>query len=143
MKYLLDTNTCIAFLKNNQNVISKIRVVGIEKLFLCWIVKAELWYGACKSERVTANKAILKEFFEQFSSIPFDDNTIEHYGEIRSFLTKIGMLIGPNDLLIASIARANGITLVSHNTAEFTRVPDLLIEDWLENSQTDIQVKKA
>ncbi|MCB1190451.1 MAG: type II toxin-antitoxin system VapC family toxin [Leptospiraceae bacterium] len=143
MKYLLDTNTCIAFLKNNQNVISKIRVVGIEKLFLCWIVKAELWYGACKSERVTANKAILKEFFEQFSSIPFDDNTIEHYGEIRAFLTKIGMLIGPNDLLIASIARANGITLVSHNTAEFTRVPDLLIEDWLENSQTDIQVKKA
>ncbi|MEI6746058.1 MAG: type II toxin-antitoxin system VapC family toxin [Methylococcaceae bacterium] len=99
MKYLLDTNTCIAFLKGNQTVVEKIRIVGIENLCLCSIVKAELWFGACKSERVTANQAVLKEFFEQFSSLPFDDNPIEHYGEIRALLSKAGKPIGANDFL--------------------------------------------
>jgi len=131
MKYLIDTNTCIAFLKNNHAVVEKIRVIGIENLWLCSIVKAELWFGACKSERVTANQAVLKEFFTQFSSIPFDDNAIWHYGEIRAYLAKTGKPIGANDLLIAAITRANQFILVTHNTKEFARVPDLSIEDWL------------
>lgn len=131
MKYLLDTNTCIAFLKGNQTVVEKIRLVGIENLLLCSVVKAELWFGACKSERITANQAVLKEFFMQFSSISFDDNAIEHYGDIRALLSKAGKPIGANDFLIAAIARANQLTLVTNNTREFVRVPDLLLEDWL------------
>jgi tRNA(fMet)-specific endonuclease VapC len=66
MKYLLDTNTCIAFLKGNLHVTNKIRTVGIENLLLCSVVKAELWFGACKSERVTANQAVLREFLHSF-----------------------------------------------------------------------------
>lgn len=131
MKYLLDTNTCIAFLKGNQTVVEKIRTIGIENLCLCSIVKAELWFGACKSERVTANQAVLKEFFAQFSSLAFDDNSIEHYGEIRALLSKAGKPIGANDFLIAAIAKANQLTLITNNTREFIRVPDLLLEDWL------------
>ena len=131
MKYLLDTNTCIAFLKGNQTVVGKIRNVGIENLCLCSIVKAELWFGACKGERVTANQAVLKEFFAQFSSLPFDDNSIEHYGEIRALLSKAGKPIGANDFLIAAIAKVNQLTLVTNNTREFIRIPDLLLEDWL------------
>jgi tRNA(fMet)-specific endonuclease VapC len=131
MKYLLDTNTCIAFLKGNPLVIEKIRTVGIENLFLCSIVKAELWFGACKSTRIASNQAVLKEFFMQFSSLPFDDNPIEQYGEIRALLSKAGKLIGANDFLIAAIAKENLLTLVTHNTKEFIRVPNLLLEDWL------------
>ena len=114
MKYLLDTNTCIAFLKGNQTVVEKIRTIGIENLCLCSIVKAELWFGACKSQRVTANQAVLKEFFAQFSSLAFDDNSIEHYGEIRALLSKAGKPIGANDFLIAAIAKANQMTLVTN-----------------------------
>lgn len=131
MKYLLDTNTCIAFLKGNQTVVEKIRTIGIENLCLCSIVKAELWFSACKSQRVTANQAVLKEFFAQFSSLAFDDNSIEHYGEIRALLSKAGKPIGANDFLIAAIAKANQLTLITNNTREFIRVPDLLLEDWL------------
>jgi tRNA(fMet)-specific endonuclease VapC len=131
MKYLLDTNTCIAFLKGNQTVVEKIRTIGIENLCLCSIVKAELWFGACKSQRVTANQAVLKEFFAQFSSLAFDDNSIEHYGEIRALLSKAGKPIGANDFLIAAIAKANQLTLITNNTREFIRVPDLLLEDWI------------
>ena len=128
---MLDTNTCIAFLKGNSAVVEKIRATGIENLLLCSIVKAELWFGACKSGRVTANQAVLAEFFPQFSSLAFDDNSISHYGEIRALLSKTGQIIGANDLFIAAIARANQVTLVSNNTDEFRRVPDLLLADWL------------
>jgi tRNA(fMet)-specific endonuclease VapC len=63
-------------------------------------------------------------------SLPFDDRAAEVYGRIRAHLTATGMAIGPNDLMIAAIALANGLTLVTHNTAEFSRVPGLTIEDW-------------
>lgn len=131
MKYLLDTNTCVAFFQDNKNVVSKIKLVGIDKLQLCSVVKAELWYGACKSGRIEVNQAHLREFFTQISSVPFDDNAVEHYGEIRAFLSKIGKPIGANDFLIAAIALAHDLTVVTHNTREFERVPNLKLEDWL------------
>ena len=62
--------------------------------------------------------------------MPFDDRAADEYGRIRAHLAGLGMLIGPNDLLIASIALANGLILVTHNTAEFSRVPGLKLEDW-------------
>ncbi|MEQ1528493.1 MAG: type II toxin-antitoxin system VapC family toxin [Methylococcales bacterium] len=131
MKYLLDSNICIAFFKNHLAVVEKIRIVGLENLLLCSPVKAELWYGACKSGRVMANQLVLKAFFAQFSSLAFDDAVIEKYGEIRAVLAKSGQLIGANDLLIAAIAATYQVTLVSHNVKEFERVPDLSLEDWL------------
>ena len=131
MRYLLDTNICIAFFKDNANVIEKIKAVGLENLSLCSPVKAELWYGVCKSGRVSANKIVLQEFFTQFPSLAFDDEVIKNYGEIRAFLAKPGNIIGANDLLIAAIAVTHQTTLVTHNVKEFNRVPNLMIEDWL------------
>jgi tRNA(fMet)-specific endonuclease VapC len=69
-------------------------------------------------------------FCRQFQSLPFDDRAADEYGRIRAYLTGLGALIGPNDLLIASIALANGLILVSHNTREFSRVPGLKLDDW-------------
>ncbi len=63
-------------------------------------------------------------------SVPFDDLAADVYGRIRADLERQGQAIGPNDTLIAAIALANGLTIVTHNTAEFSRVSGLLIEDW-------------
>jgi len=131
MLYLLDSNICIAFFKNHPAVIERITAIGIENLVLCSPVKAELWYGACKSERVTANKMVLNAFFAQFPSLAFDDAVIEKYGEIRAELAKSGKPIGANDLLIAAIATTHQAILVTHNVKEFQRVADLTLEDWL------------
>jgi tRNA(fMet)-specific endonuclease VapC len=65
-----------------------------------------------------------------FASLPFDDRAAEHYGRIRADLTARGDLIGPNDLLIAAIALAHNLILVTHNVREFSRVGGLLWEDW-------------
>jgi len=130
VSYLLDTNTCIGFFKNHPLITAKIEEKGLGELLLCAPVKAELWYGACKSNKVADNQAILRFFFAQIRSLPFDDEAVVHYGEIRAFLARAGTPIGPNDLLIAAIARAYAVTLVTHNVGEFSRVPGIFVEDW-------------
>ena len=94
------------------------------------VTKAELVYGAHKSAKVAENLQKLETFFTGLDSLPFDDPAAGMAGEIRATLDRQGQQIGPNDLLIASIALAYGLTLVSHNTGEFGRVPGLRLEDW-------------
>lgn len=66
----------------------------------------------------------------EFVSLPFDDQSAVIYGQIRPQLAAPGTPIDPNDLLIASIALANNLILVTHNTREFSRVEGLRLEDW-------------
>jgi tRNA(fMet)-specific endonuclease VapC len=128
---LLDTNICIYLLNNRQPaLIEKFRQHSPQDIALCSIVKAELLSGARRSERVEANMQRLKTFFAPLQSLPFDDRCAEHYGAIHADLSQQGTLIGPNDLLIAAIARANDATLITHNTREFNRVIGLRVEDW-------------
>ncbi len=129
--FLLDTNICIHLLNEKH--------IGIEKNFrshspaeisLCSIVKAELLFGARHSQRVSANLQRLKQFFAPLASLPFDDRCAEEYAQIRADLSAQGKIIGPNDMLIAGIARANNATLVTHNVGEFSRIVGIKIEDW-------------
>jgi tRNA(fMet)-specific endonuclease VapC len=131
--YLLDTNTCIGWLRNNQpRIVARIQTHAPTDIVLCSVVVAELLFGVEHSDPAhRANTALRVEQLRQlFVSLPFDDAAAELYGKIRADLTARGLMIGGNDLLIAAIAKANGCTLVTHNTAEFSRVPGLVIEDW-------------
>jgi tRNA(fMet)-specific endonuclease VapC len=131
MIYLLDTNVCIQFLNSRNTAVQKhLMALSKEDVALCQIVKAELYYGAYKSLRREANLALLVKFFSQFVSLPFDDVAAETYGRLRAELTRRGTPIGPNDLMIAAIAVTQGLTLVTHSTSEFERVPGLVLIDW-------------
>ncbi|MEM7534557.1 MAG: type II toxin-antitoxin system VapC family toxin [Chloroflexota bacterium] len=133
--YLLDTNICIAYLNNsNVNVVYQLKNISPNDVYLCQIVKAELMYGACKSKstRQAENIARAERFFRQFKSLPFDNKSVATYGRIRANLNKIGKPIGPNDLIIASIAVAHDVTLVTHNIREFSRIPQLKYVDWMK-----------
>jgi len=129
--YLLDTNACIGYLNGVAvGVLRRMRTLLVSEIAVCSVVKAELFYGAMKSGNPAKSLAGQQRFVNQFLSFPFDDQAAEHYGRIRAHLARQGKPIGPNDLLIASIALARSATLVTHNTAEFSRVPNLVIEDW-------------
>jgi tRNA(fMet)-specific endonuclease VapC len=93
-------------------------------------VKGELFYGSMRSNNPVKSLQIQQEFLQQFISIPFDDAAAMVYGTIRANLAKAGTPIGPNDLQIAAIALANELTLVTHNTREFSRIQGLKLEDW-------------
>ena len=129
--YLLDTNACVECLRSrNAGVIARFESCRPGELRLCSVVVGELYYGAYKSPKPAANLALVRTFSGPLSSVPFDDRAAEVYGRIPADLERQGHPIGPNDTMIAAIALANGLTLVTHDTAEFSRVPGLLIEDW-------------
>lgn len=128
--FLLDTNVWIALLKNHAGVVAGVRRSGLETLYLCSPVWSELWFGAYKSERITENQARIRELVVHVPSLPFDDRAAEHCGEIRALLARSGQPIGPYDLQIAAIARASGLCLVTRNVSEFSRVPNLIVENW-------------
>lgn len=131
MKYLLDTNVCIRYLNGSSEVIKKkLEFINPRDVTLCSIVKAKLFYGANKSARPSSNLNKIRYFTDQFTSLPFDDRAALTYGNIRSSLEKTGRPIGPNDLLIASVAISNDIILVTHNTKEFQRIKGIKVEDW-------------
>mgnify|MGYP003411270667 len=130
---LLDTNACITWMRGGNpgfqsRAISRPQVAG--RAVLCAVVRAELLFGAYRSQRREENLERTNAFLAGFQSLPFDDEAAYRHALIRAELTSKGQLIGPNDLLIAATALAHGAILVTHNTAEFSRVPGLLIEDW-------------
>ena len=131
MIYLLDTNVCIHLLnERHPAVLQHFLQHSPADIALCSVVKAELLYGARRSQRVEANLQLLKVFFAPLRSLPFDDDCAEHYGQIHADLLTQGKPIGSNDILIAAITRAHNATLITHNTGEFSRVAGLRIEDW-------------
>lgn len=130
MIYLLDTNFCTELLnKKDSSASQKLAEASPLDVRLCSVVKAELFHGAYKSGR-EANINLVRMFSTLFESLPFDDRAAEVYGQLRTELERRGKLIGPNDLLIASISLAHDATLITHNTSEFSHVPNLQIEDW-------------
>ncbi|MBI2929191.1 MAG: type II toxin-antitoxin system VapC family toxin [Verrucomicrobia bacterium] len=134
MPYLLDTNACVGYLRGRSVTIrDRMMALPAEEVVLCSVVKAELYYGARKSERPVQNLAVLAVFFERFTSLPFDDPAAEAYGRIRAELEAAGTPIGPNDLLIAAIALSRQVTVVTRNSSEFSRVPGLQCENWEGN----------
>lgn len=129
--YLLDANVCIRFLRDaHSDVARRMAQVSYHDVVLCAVVKAELYYGAERSTNPARSLQVVNAFASHFVSLPFDDLAAACYGRIRTDLARRGLLIGPNDMLIAATALAHQATLVTHNTHEFSRVSGLLLEDW-------------
>jgi tRNA(fMet)-specific endonuclease VapC len=131
MIYLLDTNTCIIYLKGkNIHLKEKLDSISISEIPVCSIVKSELFYGAMRSAKPESNLKLQQAFLDKFVSLPFNDEAAIIFGNIRAELTSKGTPIGGYDLQIAAIALANNLILVTHNTREFSRIPQLQLQDW-------------
>ena len=131
MIYLLDTNTCIGYIsRRSLSIFRRLTSLSRQDVVMCDIVKLELYYGAYKSSRQQRNLTVLSEFFSEFVSLPFDGRAAEICGKTRAQLAAAGTPIGAYDFQIAAIALDNNLTLVTHNTREFSRVEGLQIEDW-------------
>jgi tRNA(fMet)-specific endonuclease VapC len=124
--FLLDPNFCVQYLRGkNVPVRQRLAACPAQDVRLCSVVLAELYLGVLRSAQPAKNRADVDQFAAPFLSLPFDDAAADVYAGIRHHLESQGTSIGPYDLQIAAIARANGCTLVTHNTAEFGRVPGL------------------
>ena len=131
MKYLLDSNTCIAYLRGkNPHTLKRIVSCPHSDLVMCSVVLGELYYGAERSSHPIQECAKVTAFVSQFISLPFDDLAAREFGRVRADLAIRGCQIGPSDTMIAAIALVHGLIVVTHNKKEFGRVTGLTIEDW-------------
>ena len=133
MQYLLDTNICIYIIKKKPpRVIQRLQEVEISDAGISTITVSELSYGVEKSQRRAQNRIALAAFVTPLEIVPYDDQAAQAYGKIRSFLETQGQPLGPLDMLIAAHALSLNCTLVTNNVKEFSRVPELPIENWAE-----------
>ena len=131
MIYYLDTNTCIYFLNGKyESIKEKVLSIPPNEIGIPSIVKAELLFGAYKSKNRKSNIEKVEMFLEPFEIIAFDDLMTYVYADIREKMEKTGALIGPNDLLIASIVKFYDGILVTNNEQEFRQIEGLHVENW-------------
>ena len=132
ISYMLDTNICIYIIKQKpENVIARFRQLPIASVAISSITLSELEYGVMKSSKPEQNQIALSQFVAPLEILPFGDDAAQYYGRLRAFLEKQGTPIGSLDMLIAAHALSVNCTLVTNNEKEFSRVPDLYIENWI------------
>lgn len=132
MRFLLDTNICIYIIKcQPPQVLDKFRTLDLSDVGISSITVAELEYGSYKSQRTEQNRAAFNQFLIPLEIVPFDERATQAYGQLRSQLERQGIVIGSMDMLIASQALSLGLILVTNNVKEFSRIPDLVIENWV------------
>ena len=133
MRWMLDTDTCIALIKRHpESALKKLRGKSTGQVGISSITLGELAFGASKSSRAKDSHAALAEFLLPLDVAKFDEHAALQYGEVRAQLARVGTPIGPLDTLIAAHALAIDAILVTHNTREFGRVDGLRIDDWLK-----------
>ena len=130
--YMLDTNTCIFVLKNRTDKL-KHKFKAIKSLCISSVTYGELYFGIENGEASLREERFsqLDIFTQRLLIDPWDEEAARHYGFLGALLKREGKPIGNNDLLIGSHARSLNAVLVTNNTKEFSRIPDLTLEDWI------------
>ncbi len=131
--YMLDTDISSYIMKRTHDtVLSRLQKVAVSDVCISAITKAEMMYGVEVSPRRHKDQAALNEFLRYVAALDFPETAALDYARIRADLKARGTMIGGNDLLIAAHALSSGLTLVTNNTREFSRVRGLNIENWTD-----------
>ncbi len=132
LKYMLDTNICIYTIKNRPEIVRRTFIERDGQMCVSAITQMELIYGVEKSSAPARNLRDVEGFLTRLEVMDFDSAAASHAGQIRAELAAQGQSIGPYDQMIAGHARALGLVVVTNNVNEFSRVPGLRVENWIE-----------
>jgi tRNA(fMet)-specific endonuclease VapC len=133
--YLLDTNICIYVMKDSfPSLTKRLLNESPDNIAISAITIYELEYGAAKSRWSDRTRDKLYSFLAPFTSIPFDAHDAATTGYLRALMAQQGSPIGPYDIQIAGQALARDLTVITHNFKEFSRIPGLKLEDWVNLS---------
>lgn len=130
MSFLLDTDTCVWALRRRDEVVDRLRSQSPDDIFVASMSEAELLFGALCSRTPEKNRDRVAAFLEPVEILPFDSQAAHHHASVRDALRATP--IGERDLVIASVALTHGLTLVTDNASEFSRVATLSVESWTQ-----------
>lgn len=128
-QYQLDTNICIYYIKGLYELKTKFEEVGPENCFISEITLAELKFGVAKSDAKKKNQKALENFLSGIQILPIFP-ALDIYAEEKARLQKAGKIIDDFDLLIGATAVSFDLTMVTNNTSHFSRVKEIVLEDW-------------
>jgi len=128
-KYLIDTNTCIFFIKGNYDLKKKFEKVNLDNCFISEITLAELKFGVENSERKEKNQIALDNFVTGIKVVPIF-HSLDLYAKEKARLRKAGTPIDDFDILIGVTSVTHNLIMVTNNTREFKRIKGINLEDW-------------
>lgn len=130
MKYLLDTDICIYWLKGKLRVRTKVEQVDWSDIAVCVITATELYFGAYNSNKIEQNLETAENFIQSITVLPLSNNTLKKFGQLKAQLRKAGTPVADFDLLIASVAISKNLILVTNNTRHYQRITGLNLDNW-------------
>jgi tRNA(fMet)-specific endonuclease VapC len=130
VKYLLDTDICIYWLKGRTAVRDKINEIGQTEIAICVITASELYFGAYNSSKIEKNLITAETFIRSIPVIPLSNNTLKKFGQLKAQLRQAGTSVADFDLLIASVALTEDLILVTNNTRHYQRIIGLKLDNW-------------
>lgn len=134
MKVMLDTNICIALIKQKPaNVVKKFNDFQVGEICISTVTLAELRYGVAKSQYQEKNQAALDDFILPLEIAEFDEAAANYYGVLRANLERKGTPIGAMDLMIGAHALSQKLTIATNNVREFKHIPKLVVVDWFND----------
>ncbi|NOS89506.1 MAG: PIN domain-containing protein [Methylococcaceae bacterium] len=130
MKYAIDSDILIYYLKNHPKVVERFIDTPMDDLSTTIINYTELLFGAYKSAKLVENLTAIRHFLDALTIVQFDKQSADIFAQTKARLQKEGNSVADMDLLIASICLANNLTLVTNNTRHFEKIADLPLENW-------------
>jgi tRNA(fMet)-specific endonuclease VapC len=128
--FLLDTNICSALMRRPGSLAHRfVQYTG--RLAVPTIVLAELYAGAYRHPNPDRLLGLIAELLREVRVFDFDTASAQQFGKLRGVLARAGLSVSTPDLMIAAVALAQDLALVTHNTADFQNIPGLRLEDWL------------
>ncbi len=132
---VLDTDVCIEILRGNTRVIDR-RECLADNVATTWITACELFYGAAKSVAPEKNRELAEQLLASMEILGLDFGSAQVFGDVKSRLSKNGHVIADADLIMAAITLAAGASLVTGNLRHYSRIPGLVVEDWIRDDAT-------
>lgn len=130
MSFLLDTDTCSAYLKNDQLVVNKV-MLHFGGLHVSVITVGELLTWAHRAKAAPSRLQGVRDLLKASTLHEIDLTVAEKFGEVRAQLMDQGIAVGEMDLLNASVALVHNLTVVTHNTKDYVNIPGITLEDWM------------
>ena len=135
MRYLLDTDTLVYWLKGDSDIEAKALAAGLDQLALSIMTKAELYFGAYNSVQINQNLAAIAKLTQTLTVLSFDDLAADRFGALKAELKQSGNLILDADIMIAATALTHNLILVTNNQKHFGRIEGLMIANWRQASR--------
>ena len=133
IRYLADTNILGYFARHSPGPLQQRMLAAMlkQEVAISVITRAETRYGLALLNANDKRRAAVGLLLQEYPALPWTSAAADQYGDMAAHLQQSGQAIGAMDTLIAAHALAEGLTLVTHNTRHFERIPGLKLEDWM------------